>query len=155
MAGRLSVRRVVGRQLLHRAGCLLAPGHHSRHELYPKSRGGVLWLLPDVHRVRRGHLPVRHDAVAAVYPGHLVSAGHGHCRSAHDSAECRLERMGPRLLVHGRTLQRAAARGFVILGWAGLFSGGIAAQIVTRYSNLTDVVWNSQSKAILNNRIVP
>ena len=24
--------------------------------------------------------------------------------------------------------------GFVILGWAGLFSGGIAAQIITRYS---------------------
>ncbi|HEX7234825.1 MAG TPA: methane monooxygenase/ammonia monooxygenase subunit C [Nitrosospira sp.] len=45
--------------------------------------------------------------------------------------------------------------GFVILGWAGLFSGGIAAQIITRYSNLTDVVWNGQSKVILNNRIVP
>jgi methane/ammonia monooxygenase subunit C len=43
----------------------------------------------------------------------------------------------------------------VILGWAGLFSGGIAAQIVTRYSNLTDVIWNNQSKEILNNRIVP
>ena len=45
--------------------------------------------------------------------------------------------------------------GFVILGWAGLFSGGIAAQIITRYSNLTDVIWNNQSKEILNNRIVP
>ena len=45
--------------------------------------------------------------------------------------------------------------GFVILGWSGLFSGGIAAQIITRYSNLTDVVWNNQSKVILNNRIVP
>ena len=33
--------------------------------------------------------------------------------------------------------------------------GGIAAQIVTRYSNLTDVIWNNQSKVILNNRIVP
>ncbi|SDA13032.1 methane/ammonia monooxygenase subunit C, partial [Nitrosospira sp. Nsp11] len=30
-----------------------------------------------------------------------------------------------------------------------------AAQIITRYSNLTDVVWNGQSKVILNNRIVP
>ncbi|WP_240143562.1 methane monooxygenase/ammonia monooxygenase subunit C [Nitrosomonas sp. JL21] len=38
--------------------------------------------------------------------------------------------------------------GFVILGWAGLFSGGIAAQIITRYSNLTDVIWNNQSKEI-------
>ncbi|SFO12685.1 methane monooxygenase/ammonia monooxygenase subunit C, partial [Nitrosospira briensis] len=45
--------------------------------------------------------------------------------------------------------------GFVILGWSGLFAGGIAAQIITRYSNLTDVVWNGQSKVILNNRIVP
>ena len=45
--------------------------------------------------------------------------------------------------------------GFVILGWAGLFSGGIAAQIITRYSNLTDVIWNNQSKEILNNRIIP
>ena len=45
--------------------------------------------------------------------------------------------------------------GFVILGWSGLFSGGIAAQIITRYSNLTDVIWNGQSKVILNNRIVP
>jgi methane/ammonia monooxygenase subunit C len=45
--------------------------------------------------------------------------------------------------------------GFVILGWAGLFAGGIAAQIITRYSNLTDVIWNNQSKEILNNRIVP
>ncbi|PTQ79865.1 methane monooxygenase/ammonia monooxygenase subunit C, partial [Nitrosomonas ureae] len=45
--------------------------------------------------------------------------------------------------------------GFVILGWAGLFSGGIAAQIITRYSNLTDVTWNNASREILNNRIVP
>ena len=45
--------------------------------------------------------------------------------------------------------------GFVILGWSGLFAGGIAAQIITRYSNLTDVIWNGQSKVILNNRIVP
>jgi methane/ammonia monooxygenase subunit C len=43
----------------------------------------------------------------------------------------------------------------VSLGWAGLFAGGIAAQIITRYSNLTDVIWNNQSKEILNNRIVP
>ncbi|MXS82009.1 methane monooxygenase/ammonia monooxygenase subunit C, partial [Nitrosomonas oligotropha] len=28
-------------------------------------------------------------------------------------------------------------------------------QIITRYSNLTDVIWNGQSKEILNNRIVP
>ena len=49
----------------------------------------------------------------------------------------------------------ASRLGFVILGWSGLFSGGIAAQIITRYSNLTDVVWNGQSKVILNNRIVP
>ncbi|SCY45423.1 methane/ammonia monooxygenase subunit C, partial [Nitrosospira sp. Nl5] len=26
---------------------------------------------------------------------------------------------------------------------------------ITRYSNLTDVIWNNQSKVILNNRIVP
>ena len=45
--------------------------------------------------------------------------------------------------------------GFVILGWSGLFAGGIAAQVITRYSNLTDVIWNGQSKVILNNRIVP
>jgi methane/ammonia monooxygenase subunit C len=32
---------------------------------------------------------------------------------------------------------------------------GVVAQIVTRYSNLTDVVWNGQSKVILNNRTVP
>ena len=43
--------------------------------------------------------------------------------------------------------------GFVILGWSGLFAGGVAAQIITRYSNLTDVIWNGQSKVILNNRL--
>ncbi|MEE9222483.1 MAG: methane monooxygenase/ammonia monooxygenase subunit C, partial [Nitrosomonadaceae bacterium] len=31
--------------------------------------------------------------------------------------------------------------------------GGVAAQIITRYSNLTDVIWNNQSKVILNNRL--
>src|SRR5688500_20190884 len=44
--------------------------------------------------------------------------------------------------------------GFVILGWSGLFAGGIAAQIINRYSNLTVLVWNNQSKVILNIRIV-
>ncbi|PSJ15840.1 methane monooxygenase/ammonia monooxygenase subunit C, partial [Nitrosomonas supralitoralis] len=29
------------------------------------------------------------------------------------------------------------------------------AQIITRYSNLTDVTWNNASRDILNNRIVP
>ncbi|MEE8529145.1 MAG: methane monooxygenase/ammonia monooxygenase subunit C, partial [Nitrosomonadaceae bacterium] len=33
------------------------------------------------------------------------------------------------------------------------FAGGVAAQIITRYSNLTDVIWNNQSKVILNNRL--
>jgi methane/ammonia monooxygenase subunit C len=45
--------------------------------------------------------------------------------------------------------------GFVIVGWSGLFAGGIAAQIITRYSTLTDVIWNNRNKVILNNRIVP
>ncbi|TDI79917.1 MAG: methane monooxygenase/ammonia monooxygenase subunit C, partial [Betaproteobacteria bacterium] len=36
---------------------------------------------------------------------------------------------------------------------SGLFAGGVAAQIITRYSNLTDVIWNNQSKVILNNRL--
>jgi len=42
--------------------------------------------------------------------------------------------------------------GFVILGWCGLFgaAGGVAAQIVSRMSNLADVIWNRESKAILN-----
>ena len=44
-------------------------------------------------------------------PGHLVPAGHGHCRPAHDSSERRPERMGSCLLVHGRTVQRTAALG--------------------------------------------
>ena len=45
--------------------------------------------------------------------------------------------------------------GFVILGWSGLFAGGVAAQIITRYSNLTDVIWNNCDPIILNNRIKP
>ena len=45
--------------------------------------------------------------------------------------------------------------GSVILGWPRLYAGGIAAQDIIRYSNLTDVIWNGQSKVILNNRIVP
>jgi methane/ammonia monooxygenase subunit C len=47
-------------------------------------------------------------------------------------------------------LARPLHWGFVILGWSGLFAGGIAAQMITRFSNLTDVVWNHQSKIILN-----
>jgi len=37
----------------------------------------------------------------------------------------------------------------------GASSSWAGPQIITRYSNLTDVVWNNQSKVILNNRIVP
>jgi methane/ammonia monooxygenase subunit C len=42
--------------------------------------------------------------------------------------------------------------GFVILGWCGLFggTGGVAAQIVARMSNLCDVVWNNESKDCLH-----
>jgi methane/ammonia monooxygenase subunit C len=42
--------------------------------------------------------------------------------------------------------------GFVTLGWCGLFgaAGGVAAQIVSRMSNLADVIWNNAPKAILD-----
>lgn len=40
--------------------------------------------------------------------------------------------------------------GFVILAWAALFQGGLAIQIMTRYSNLVDVEWNKQDRAILD-----
>ena len=42
--------------------------------------------------------------------------------------------------------------GFVTLGWCGLFggTGGVAAQIVARMSNLCDVVWNNESKDCLH-----
>src|SRR5665647_2968518 len=56
---------------------------------------------------------------AAVCPGHLVPAGHGHCRAAHDPAERWTERMGSCLLVHGRTLQRTAALGLRDPGLVG------------------------------------
>jgi methane/ammonia monooxygenase subunit C len=38
------------------------------------------------------------------------------------------------------------------LGWCGLFgaAGGVAAQIVSRMSNLADVVWNNAPKSILD-----
>ncbi|MBS0181113.1 MAG: methane monooxygenase/ammonia monooxygenase subunit C [Nitrospira sp.] len=42
--------------------------------------------------------------------------------------------------------------GFVALGWCGLFgaAGGVAAQTVSRMSNLADVIWNAASKSILD-----
>lgn len=40
--------------------------------------------------------------------------------------------------------------GFVVLAWAGLFQGGLACQIIARYSNLVDVEWNKQDRAILD-----
>mgnify|MGYP003396721743 FL=1 len=42
--------------------------------------------------------------------------------------------------------------GFVTLGWCGLFgaAGGVAAQIVSRMSNLADVIWNNAPKSILD-----
>ena len=42
--------------------------------------------------------------------------------------------------------------GFVTLGWCGLFGagGGVAAQIVSRMSNLADVIWNNAPKSILD-----
>ena len=45
--------------------------------------------------------------------------------------------------------------GFVTLGWCGLFggTGGVAAQIVARMSNLCDVVWNNESKDCL--KVIP
>ena len=32
----------------------------------------------------------------------------------------------------------------------GLFSGGIAVQVIARFSNLMDLQWNRQSRAILD-----
>ena len=42
--------------------------------------------------------------------------------------------------------------GFVSLGWCGLFgaAGGVAAQTVSRMSNLADVIWNNAPKSILD-----
>ncbi|WP_292977658.1 methane monooxygenase/ammonia monooxygenase subunit C, partial [Nitrosomonas sp.] len=40
--------------------------------------------------------------------------------------------------------------GFVILAWAALFQGGLAIQIIARFSNLLDVEWNKQDRAILD-----
>ncbi len=42
--------------------------------------------------------------------------------------------------------------GFVSLGWFGLFggAGGVAAQTVSRMSNLADVIWNNAPKSILD-----
>ena len=41
--------------------------------------------------------------------------------------------------------------GFISLGWCGLFgaAGGVAAQTVSRMSNLADVIWNNAPKASL------
>jgi methane/ammonia monooxygenase subunit C len=41
--------------------------------------------------------------------------------------------------------------GFVVLAWAALFAGGLAVQIIARFSNLLDVQWNNQSRSILDN----
>lgn len=41
--------------------------------------------------------------------------------------------------------------GFVVLAWAALFQGGLAVQVITRYSNLVDVEWNKQDRVILDN----
>jgi methane/ammonia monooxygenase subunit C len=41
--------------------------------------------------------------------------------------------------------------GFVVLAWAALFAGGVAVQIIARFSNLMDVQWNNQSRSILDN----
>jgi methane/ammonia monooxygenase subunit C len=43
--------------------------------------------------------------------------------------------------------------GLLVLAWAALFSGGIAVQVIARFSNLLDVQWNKQSRAILDNVI--
>ena len=40
--------------------------------------------------------------------------------------------------------------GFVVLAWAALFAGGVAVQIIARFSNLLDVQWNNQSRVILD-----
>lgn len=39
--------------------------------------------------------------------------------------------------------------GFSILGWAGLFVGGLLMQLMVRISNLTDVIWGSADSAKL------
>ncbi|MEO8991497.1 MAG: methane monooxygenase/ammonia monooxygenase subunit C, partial [Nitrosospira sp.] len=39
------------------------------------------------------------------------------------------------------------------LAWAALFAGGIAVQVIARFSNLVDVQWNKQSRSILDNVI--
>lgn len=44
--------------------------------------------------------------------------------------------------------------GFVVLAWAGLFQGGLAVQIIARYSNLVDVEWNKQDRSILTDVVV-
>ena len=45
--------------------------------------------------------------------------------------------------------------GFVVLAWAGLFQGGLAVQIISRYSNMVDVQWNKQSRVIMDNVVKP
>ncbi len=51
-----------------------------------------------------------------------------------------------------RAVCGAVTLGFVTLGWCGLFgaAGGVAAQIVSRMSNLADVIWNNAPKSILD-----
>ena len=41
--------------------------------------------------------------------------------------------------------------GFVVLAWAALFAGGLAVQIIARFSNLLDVQWNNPKRSILDN----
>ncbi len=51
----------------------------------------------------------------------------------------------------GELLAAPLRWGCVTLGWCGLFgaAGGVATQIVSRMSNLADVIWNNAPKRIL------
>src|SRR6185437_5400406 len=155
VAGRVFVWRVLGRELLHRTGCL-------RHQVIIRDTS----FTPSHVVVFYGSFPMYIVCGVASY---LYAMTRLPLYSRGTSFPLVMAIAGPLMILPNVGLNEWGHAfwfmeelfsaplhwGFVILGWSGLFAGGIAAQIITRYSNLTDVVWNGQSKVILNNRIVP
>src|SRR6185437_4848267 len=120
LARMLHLGRVLRGQLYVRAGCGVAPSDHPGHELYSKATSFAL--------------------VAAVVGPMFILPNVG------------LNEWGHAFWFVDELFSAPLHWGFVTLGWCGLFAsaGGVAAQIISRMSNLADVIWNNAPKSILD-----
>src|SRR5574337_1946144 len=103
--------RLLGRQLLYRAGRDVAPDGDPRYGLYAEPHYRVLSQLPDLHHHRDQRLHVGQDSNPPVFESALPAVYSDSRRPCDDLCDCGAERVGPHLLDHGGAVCGAVALG--------------------------------------------